>query len=235
MSRSVTPGETVSVSAAANRRSAASARSAECDSPHEAAAPRPVAGLVLAAGASARLGTNKLLVELDGEPLVRRAARRALEAGLSPVIVVLGHAAELVAGALEGLAVRTVTNPRHAAGMASSLHAAVRAVPEECSGGLVVLPDMPLVTTAMIAETVERFRESGAPLVLTLYGETSAPPTLYARSLFPAVLAAEQGGRQVVHAHRGAAAALRRPAELLVDVDRPADLERLRALETGGR
>src|SRR5918994_3357614 len=67
--------------------------------------PRPVAALVLAAGASTRLGTNKLLIELAGEPLVRRAARHALDAGLGPVIVVLGHDPGPVAAALAGLPV----------------------------------------------------------------------------------------------------------------------------------
>ena len=65
--------------------------------------PLRVAGVVLAAGASRRMGRNKMLLELEGEPLVRRAARRALEAGLTPVVVVLGHEADRARAALAGL------------------------------------------------------------------------------------------------------------------------------------
>lgn len=198
--------------------------------------PRPprrarTAGVVLAAGSSARLGANKLLLEYRGEPLVRRSARSALDAGLAPVIVVLGFEAERTAAALEGLPVTLVTNPRHAEGMPGSFHAGIAAVPGDCDAAMIVLPDMPLVGAAAMRETLERFRDTGAPLVITLYGEVPAPPTLYARALFPAALAAREGGREVVRAHRAGAAVVRRSPDLLLDVDRPADLERLRALE----
>ena len=199
----------------------------------EAPAPRPglVAGIILAAGSSSRLGANKLLIELAGEPLVRRTARRALEAGLSPVVVVLGFEREPVAAALAGLPVALVTNPRHADGMPSSLRVGLGAIPGDCAAALVLLPDMPLVTPPMLAEMIDRFRAGTAPLVISLYGETAAPPTLYSRGLFPALLAAGEGGREVVRAHRSEAEVVRRPAGLLVDLDVPADLERLRALE----
>jgi molybdenum cofactor cytidylyltransferase len=189
-----------------------------------------VAGVILAAGSSSRLGANKLLLELAGEPLVRRAARRALAAGLSPVIVVLGFELERVAAALGDLPVTAVTNPRHAEGIPSSLQAGIGAVPADCAAALLLLPDMPLVTPPMLAEMIARFRAGGAPLVISLYGQTAAPPTLYARDLFPAILSAGEGGREVVRAYRDLAEVVRRPAELLVDVDVPADLERLRAL-----
>jgi molybdenum cofactor cytidylyltransferase len=193
--------------------------------------PPAVAGILLAAGSSSRLGANKLLIELRGEPLVRRAARCGLAAGLSPLIVVLGPDPEPVTAALAGLPVTLVPNPRHAEGMPSSLRAGIGAVPPACPAALVLLPDMPLTTPPMLVEMTDRFRAGGAALVITLYGETAAPPTLYARALFPAVLAAGEGGREVVRAHRGGAEVVRRPAGLLLDVDLPADLERLRELE----
>lgn len=190
-----------------------------------------VAGLVLAAGSSSRLGSNKLLLELGGEPLLHRAARRALAAGLAPVIVVLGAEAERVAPALEDLPVTLAMNPHPADGMPGSLRTAIHAVPADCAGAAVILPDMPLVTTAMLSALRERFLAGGEPLVISLYGDTAAPPTLYARSLFPALLAAAEGGREVVRGHRRGAAVMHWPAALLVDVDVPGDLERLRALE----
>jgi molybdenum cofactor cytidylyltransferase len=183
-----------------------------------------IAGLVLAAGSSSRLGRNKMLLELEGETLVRRTARRALEAGLSPVIVVLGFESRRVAHALEGLPVETVTNARHAGGMGTSVKAGLERVPADCEAAVVVLPDMPLVTAAMLAAVAARFREGGEPLVISLYGEVQAPPTLYARSLFPALeRMGPGGGRNIVSEHRRLAAALRWPGGLLADLDRAED------------
>jgi molybdenum cofactor cytidylyltransferase len=187
-----------------------------------------VAGVVLAAGLSARLGTNKLLLRLDSEPLVRRAARLALEAGLSPVIVVLGHEAEQVAAALDGLPVVSVVNPDFRAGMHRTLQHGIEQVPAECAAAVVLLADMPFVSAAMLAALVARFRSGTEPLVLSLYGEVQAPPTLYARSLFPEIAAAgEACGRRIVLAHRREAAELHWPEAALADIDRPEDAARI--------
>lgn len=189
-----------------------------------------MAGVVLAAGSSTRLGSNKLLIELAGETVVRRAARRALEGGLSPVIMVLGFEAERIAAAVEGLPVETVLNQRHAEGMHASVQAGIDRVPAACAGAAVILADMPLVTAAMLAETVTRFR-AGAPLVISRYGGVQAPPTLYSRALFPAIGAAGTGcGRRVIRDHLDQAAVLDWPSDLLADLDLPEDVARLRAL-----
>jgi molybdenum cofactor cytidylyltransferase len=191
-----------------------------------------VAGVVLAAGSSARLGTNKLLIELGGETIVRRTARRALEAGLSPVVVVLGFEADRVREALQELEVVPVVNLGYAGGMQGSLQVGIGQVPEDCEAAVVILADMPLVTSAMSAGLVARFQSGTEPLVISLYGHVQAPPTLYGRALFPALHAAGEGGRQVVRAHRDEAAAMKWPPASLADVDRPEDVERLRSLVT---
>ena len=193
--------------------------------------PDAVAGVVLAAGSSTRLGRNKLLLELDGEPLVRRAARVAVEAGLAPVVVVLGHEAARVESALAGLpaSVRSVVNPDHARGVNTSLRAGIASLPDDAAAAVIVLADMPRVTAAMIARLVEVHHETGAPLVASEYGGVHAPPTLYARTIFPELGGPEGDGcgKRVVRAHAHEAARVAWPAERLVDVDREGDWEQM--------
>ena len=192
-----------------------------------------VAGVVLAAGASSRMGENKLLLRLDGEALVARAVRRAAEAGLDPVLVVLGHDAARVERALKGCACRVVVNAAHATGQDSSFRAGIAAVPPAASAAVVLLADMPHVSVDMLAALLERHRATGAALVVSDYGGVKAPPTLYGRALFSEIVGGRGCGRDVVRRHRAEAEAVAFPAERLADLDEPSDVERLRASGTG--
>ena len=195
-----------------------------------------VAGILLAAGSATRMGRNKLLQRLEGETLLRRAARRALAAGLDPLLVVLGHEADRAREELRGFACQVVENAQHARGINTSLSAGVGAVPEGCQAAVVLLADMPFVDEGMIAAVVARFRETGAPLVVSRFGEAQAPPTLYARALLAELTGGEGAGRgrEVVRRHRARAAVVSQPPEGLADVDVSEDLERARArLEVG--
>jgi molybdenum cofactor cytidylyltransferase len=193
-----------------------------------ASRPTRVAGIVPAAGASVRMGRNKLLLRIGGESVVRRTVTRAL-AALDPVIVVLGHEADRVRAELAGLPCRIVMNPEHGRGLRTSVRAGVAALPADAEAAVVLLADMPLVTPAMLAALAERFRDTGAPLVLSRYGETIAPPHLYARSLL-AELAAAGSGQAVIARHRAEAEVLVWPSQALADLDLPADRERVEAL-----
>src|SRR4029079_4555412 len=114
-----------------------------------------VAGIILAAGRSSRMGAmNKLLIPLDGKPMVRRAAEAVLAAQLSPVLVVTGHQRGEVEEALKGLPVRFLNNKDFAAGMSTSLRVGLDAVPGECDAALVALGDMPLITAGEIGQLV---------------------------------------------------------------------------------
>jgi molybdenum cofactor cytidylyltransferase len=190
-----------------------------------------VAGILLAAGAATRMGRNKLLIDLAGEPLVRRAARRALAAGLDPLVVVLGHEADLAGAALAGLGCRAVVNPRFAEGMNTSLSAGVEALPPTAEAAVVLLADMPFVEPAMIAAVVARWRETGAPAVASRYGATAAPPTLYARPLFPRLTGGtgDGRGREVVRGLGAEARFVDWPPSALADLDVADDVARARA------
>ncbi len=191
--------------------------------------PGLVAGIVLAAGASKRFGRNKLLLSWEGESLARRASRAALEAGLDPVVVVLGHEADRVRAELGDMPVRAAINPAHATGMNTSLAAGVAALPAEAAAVVVLLADMPRVTADMVARLVRAFRETGAPLVASDYGGIQAPPTLYSRALFAELGGPEGdgGGKEIVRRHAGELVRLEWPAAALADVDREEDWERM--------
>jgi molybdenum cofactor cytidylyltransferase len=190
-----------------------------------------IVGIMLAAGAATRMGRNKLLLELECEALLHRSTRRSLEAGLDPVLVVLGHEADRARQALGELRCRQILNPAWASGMNSSLSAGVQAVPAEAEAAVALLADMPFVDATMIRAVVACWRETGAPLVASRYGAVVAPPTLYARALFPLLLGGtgEGRGREVVRAQGDRARFVDWAPEALADLDVAEDLERARA------
>ncbi len=195
-----------------------------------------VAAVILAAGSSTRMGRNKLLLDLGGETLVRRAARAALGAGVDQVVVVLGHEEPRVRAELDGLACTPIVNPDHAEGAGTSVRTGVRHVAAAADAIVVVLADMPFVTTEMIATLVERYRDTRAPLVVSHYGDVQAPPTLYDRALFDELLAipGERCAKQVVRRHEQVAVVVAWPESALRDIDVPADYEGARADLAGG-
>src|SRR5207302_1834244 len=201
--------------------------SATCPSmpPSRATEPLRVAGIVLAAGASRRMGRNKMLLELEGESLVRRAARRALAAGLSPVVVVLGHEADRARAALAGLACEFAINPDFAGPTSGSLHKGLERLAPDVQAVVVMLADMVLVTEQMLGALVVAARGGAAPLVVSRYGDVTAPPLLFRRALFPELLerTGEGCGKAVVQAHKHEAMYVDRPVTLLTDIDTPED------------
>lgn len=188
-----------------------------------------VAGIILAAGASRRMGANKMLLALEGESLIRRAVRRALAAGLSPVVVVVGHEQDRLRSELEDLPVEFTVNPDYTGPTSGSLHRGLNALGPAVGAAVVMLGDMVRVTQDTLAMLVAAARGTDAPLVVSRYGDVTAPPLLFRRALFPELLAwtGEGCGKTVVKAHSREAMFVDRPVSLLVDVDTPEDFAAL--------
>ena len=162
-----------------------------------------IVALVLAAGSSRRMGRPKQLLEIGGEPLIRRAVRQAAAAGLDQIVVVVGpHRAE-IERALGDAGVRLVDNPDHLSGMASSLRAGLRALGSEVEAAIVMLADQPFQGPEVLSRLIAAFRQSGQPIVVPLYAGRRGNPVLFARSLFAELAAqqGDQGGREVLRAH----------------------------------
>ena len=137
---------------------------------------------MLAAGASTRLGFPKQLIVHEGEPLVRRIAKAAVEACAGPVVVVLGANAEMIAPALSGLAsVTTTVNSEWSKGLASSLAAGLSALENtQCDAVLVTLADQPLIDAAALKRLVGAFDEKRR-IVASAYDDTIGVPAVFAR------------------------------------------------------
>jgi molybdenum cofactor cytidylyltransferase len=182
----------------------------------------PVPVVLLAAGASRRLGQPKQLVLVAGEPLLRRMARIAL-AGGGPVLVVLGCQAEAMAAALEGLPLTLVANPEWQEGMAASLRAGVRALPPGASGALLMVCDQLAVAAPLLAGLQAAHRAAPEAVVACGYGGTRGIPAILPARCFPELLAltGDRGGRSLLQG--GDVVVLPFP-EGERDLDRPEDL-----------
>lgn len=190
---------------------------------------KPFAGrigaVLLAAGGSSRFGRNKQLLVWQGEPLVRRAARAALDSGVDELVVVLGAEPADVGSALEGLPLQRVENADWAKGMGGSIACGVRATRSEAV--LLLLADQPGVDAGLLRRLIDGAR-AGHSRVACAYSGVLGVPALFAE---PGDLAAlrelegDHGARALLVSKSEAVLAI--PAELAsFDVDTEVDWTR---------
>lgn len=188
-----------------------------------------IAGILLAAGASRRFGSQKLLAPIGGVSLVRRTTERLMATALDEIVVVLGSDADAVGASLTGLDIRVVTNPDFAAGMSTSLRAGLAALPATAEAALVALADQPAIGAEIIDRLVGHYRVHRVPIVAPLYrGGMRGNPVLFDRALFGELRAVtgDEGGRSVVARDPRRVALVRFDREMPGDIDVPGDLGR---------
>lgn len=173
------------------------------------------------------MGQPKQLVKLAGEALVRRAARVALEAGLEPVIVVLGCRADAVIAACPGLEVQMVLNDRWSDGMASSIRAGVTAVPQEASAVVLLACDQPAVDAAFLTAMLQAHHTEPGRLITASYAGAVGIPALFPRRCFESLqeLTGDRGARSLLV--EADMVKLPLPGGEM-DIDTPQDLDELR-------
>ena len=189
--------------------------------------------VILAAGPSSRMGSPKQLIEIGGRPLVARAAEAALGSSAWPVVVVLGARSEQIRPALARLPVLAVENSSWAEGMASSIRTGIsilRQFSRSLDGVVITLCDQPAFSAQTISRLVAAQRATGLSIAAARYGGHLGPPALFMSRHFSALesLTGDEGARSIVNADPGAVAAVDMP-DLALNLDTPADLERLRA------
>jgi molybdenum cofactor cytidylyltransferase len=210
-------------------------REATGDTAGSARPPR-IAGLILAAGRSTRMGAlNKLTEEIAGKPMVRHVADAAAAAGLAGLYVVTGNAPEAVRAALEGIAFEEIPNPDFRNGLATSLAAGVRRLMQEddLDGAIILLGDMPLVTAGLIERLVAAFSPSdGHAICVPVLDGKRGNPILWSARFFPdmASIQGDTGAKHLLgeNAEWIAEVPVADPA-IFRDIDTPAALAALRS------
>jgi len=163
-----------------------------------------VAGIILAAGKSSRMGRMKLLLDVHGKPMLGHVLENALRSALDEVIVVLGEEHERILERIDFKGAAVVFNPDFLNGQSTSLKAGIAAVGESCGAALFLLGDLPLVSPGVIDAILKKHKATHAPIVVPVFAGKRGNPVLLARSLFPMVLALEgdTGARPLLAAYK---------------------------------
>jgi CTP:molybdopterin cytidylyltransferase MocA len=191
--------------------------------------PMSVAAVIVAAGASRRLGQPKQLVMVDGEPLLQRAIRCAGEAGASPIFVVLGAYRDRVETAIDFGGAAIVVNDDWEEGLASSIRAGVRAAEidtADAAGLLLMTCDQPRVTEEHLRQMIDKFDAQLERILITsTYAGVRGIPAIFPREAHGELLA--------LRGDKGARALLQKPLWHVIevpleggeiDIDSPDDL-----------
>lgn len=193
-------------------------------------------GLLLAAGLSRRMGRAKLLLPIDGRPVVRHSAERLLASGVAPLYVVVGPESEPVRAALDGLPLEIVVNAHPETGQASSLVEGIRALPAGTPSVLVALGDQPFVPADVIRDLIYALGGSEAVIAAPRYRDGLGNPVAFAAAVFPELLAlaGDRGARRVVERDPARVAFVDVDGPMPADVDTPEDYARISGTQPHG-
>lgn len=186
---------------------------------------KTIFAIVLAAGASTRFGRMKQLEQFEGMPLAAGAVRKAESVCGERTVLVTGKNWKDVTSACEPLAGFFVINSDYEEGLASSIACGVRAVAESTDAILLMLADLPLITTEHLENLVNSWSESPTSIIASAFEDTLGPPIVFPRTDFDALLAlkGDRGARPVIDANRDRVQAIA-CEEAAFDIDRPEDL-----------
>ncbi|HWD58104.1 MAG TPA: molybdopterin-binding/glycosyltransferase family 2 protein [Stellaceae bacterium] len=191
-----------------------------------------IAALLLAAGKSSRMGANKMLEEIDGQPMVGRTAQRLLASRARPIIAVIGNQAEAVDAALGRLPVERVMNPDFAEGLSTSLIRGLAALPADVEGVVVCLGDMPLIAGRDIDRLIAAFNPlEGRAIIVPIRRGRRGNPILWSRQFFREMMAlkGDQGARKLIEKHAEFVVEIEMDSDaVLIDIDTPEALAQLR-------
>ncbi|HEX2535465.1 MAG TPA: nucleotidyltransferase family protein [Chitinophagaceae bacterium] len=188
--------------------------------------------MLLAAGASRRLGRPKQLLPFQGRPLLLHTLQAALDSGARPVVLVLGAGAGKIGEEVKDPGVQVVVNTGWTEGMAASIRCGVGALMEaapEAEGLILMVCDQPFVTGELLSGLIAAYRDTGKPLVTCGYGGTFGPPSFFHRRFFGELLelTGDTGARGIIRRKEPETVVIPFPAGA-TDVDTEGDYEQLK-------
>jgi molybdenum cofactor cytidylyltransferase len=201
-----------------------------------------IAAIILAAGRSRRMGTQKLLLPWHGKMVIQQVVGEALAANLNPVVVVTGgDSAEDTAAiqqALNALPVIIANNPDRDAEMLSSVRCGLKVLPRECTAALITPGDLPAISSALIKQLTQAIEQTNRGIVVPIYQGTRGHPTIIAAKYFEEVLTQYNGvglrGLMAAHPHDIHEVVISDPA-VIAEMNTPADYQRQLELDRARR
>ncbi|MCY7375292.1 MAG: nucleotidyltransferase family protein [Pyrinomonadaceae bacterium] len=186
--------------------------------------------ILLAAGASRRLGTAKQLLEFQNQTLLRRSAEIALQVS-GKVVVTLGAQSEMLRKEIVDLSVEIVENKDWEAGMGGSVKIGLEkllATNRDLRGVIIMVCDQPFVNGDLLKKIVAKYEATNSPIVASQYENTLGVPALFSAKLFAELLALEhfQGAKQLIKKHLTETVSVSFPGGAF-DIDTPRDYENL--------
>jgi len=193
---------------------------------------RNVGAIILAAGGSSRFGQAKQLLSFQGESLVRRAVRTAIEAGCACVTVVVGDARDRIETELRETPAVIVENPEWQRGLGTSIRCGLRHLLSsrpEIDAVVLLACDQPFADASVITSLIAQRENSHKPIVACSYANTLGIPALFDRACFQSLLALpDDSGAKTLIESRSADVAQIEFEKGAIDIDTPADFERIR-------
>jgi molybdenum cofactor cytidylyltransferase len=202
--------------------------------PVESTPPTAIAGVILAAGMSRRMGSLKVLMPFRGKPLLAHVLDAARTSRLAPLCLVIGHRAAEVQAKVDPAGLDVVVNNDYARGQAGSLIAGLKKIRARCRAAMFLLGDQPLVNAGLIDTLIDAHREQAAAITLPVFKGRRGNPVIVAARLFDELerLRGDTGARALFAAHETEIlrVVVNDPA-VLMDVDCPADYAKLNKIE----
>jgi molybdenum cofactor cytidylyltransferase len=187
--------------------------------------------IVLAAGASTRLGKPKQLLPYKGRTLLQHSADTAVNAMMGPVVIVAGCDAGLISQQVNDRPVTIVTNEHWQSGMASSIVCGLQfllSTYPETDGVIIMMSDQPFVTSALLHDLINAQHQTAKPMVACSYNNTIGVPALFYKTIFPQLLhlSGDAGARKILQQQMPNVATVSF-AKGDVDIDTPEDYGKL--------
>jgi molybdenum cofactor cytidylyltransferase len=190
--------------------------------------------VILAAGQAERFGSPKQLFSINGEALIKHTVKTAVSTGFKPVVAVLGAYADELKKELAACPIDIAVNDHWAWGIGSSIAAGIRtalSIEQNLTAVLLLLADQPLVTQTTLIRLTRAYLESGKKIAACRYQATLGVPALFSRLLFDELLnlPPDAGAKALIKKYQNSDVTRVDAPEAGFDIDRPYDIDRLKA------